>query len=49
MITAGLGHPAQCGGAAQELVGAMLHPLNRPEIDPKRRVVTAGYGLLQPK
>ncbi len=36
-------------GTARELVGAMLHPLNRPQIDPKRRVVTAGYGLLQPR
>ncbi len=36
-------------GAARELVGAMLHPLNRPQVDPKRRVVTAGYGLLQPR
>ena len=36
-------------GAAKELVGAMLHPLNRPQIDRRRRVVTAGYGLLQPR
>ena len=36
-------------GAARELVGAMLHPLNRPHIDAKRRVVTEGYGLLQPR
>lgn len=36
-------------GAARELVGAMLHPLNRPVVDPKLRVVTAGYGLLQPR
>ncbi len=36
-------------GAARELIGAMLHPLNRPRMDPKRRVVTAGYGLLQPR
>lgn len=36
-------------GAARELVGAMLHPLNRPELDTKRRVVTRGYGLLQPR
>ena len=36
-------------GTAKELVGAMLHPLNRPHIDPRRRVVTEGYGLLQPR
>lgn len=36
-------------GTARELVGAMLHPLNRPQVDPKRRVVTTGYGLLQPR
>ncbi|MGM9538023.1 MAG: hypothetical protein ACI3VN_06795, partial [Candidatus Onthomonas sp.] len=32
-----------------ELVGAMLHPLNLPVIDRQRRVVTAGYGILQPR
>lgn len=36
-------------GAARELVGAMLHPLNRPQIDSRRKVVIAGYGLLQPR
>ncbi len=36
-------------GTARELVGAMLHPLNRPEVDPRRRVVVQGYGLLQPR
>lgn len=36
-------------GTARELVGAMLHPLNRPQVDPRRRVVTEGYGLLQPR
>lgn len=36
-------------GTARELVGAMLHPLNRPQLDPKRRVVSEGYGLLQPR
>ena len=36
-------------GAAAELIGAMLHPLNRPEVDRRRRVVTAGYGVLQPR
>ena len=36
-------------GAARKLIGAMAHPLNQPEIDPGRRVVTEGYGLLQPR
>ncbi len=36
-------------GAARELVGAMLHPLNQPRIDPKTRAVRSGYALLQPR
>ena len=36
-------------GAALSLIGAMLHPLNRAVIDPERRVVTAGYGLIHPR
>lgn len=36
-------------GAAAQLVGAMLHPLNTPQVDPARRLVTSGYGLLQPR
>ena len=35
-------------GAARALVGAMLHPLNRPVVDAQRGVVTHGYGLLHP-
>ena len=34
--------------AARPMVGAMLHPLNCPKVDPVRRVVTAGHGILQP-
>jgi cellobiose phosphorylase len=34
--------------AARQLVSAMAHPLNRPCLDPARRIVTAGYGILQP-
>lgn len=34
--------------AARQLVGTMDHPLNRPRLDPRRRVVTQGYGILQP-
>ncbi|MGI6498898.1 MAG: GH36-type glycosyl hydrolase domain-containing protein [Oscillospiraceae bacterium] len=36
-------------GAARELIGAMLHPLNRAKIDTKRKVVSEGYGILQPR
>jgi len=36
-------------GSARRLVGAMLHPLNAPEIDEKKGRVVDGYGLLQPK
>ena len=36
-------------GAAKRLVGKMLHPENRPVIDPKKRIVTEGYGILQPR
>jgi cellobiose phosphorylase len=35
--------------AARRLVGLMAHRLNRPEFDPVRGVVTAGYGILQPR
>lgn len=35
--------------SVRRLVGAMLHPLNRPEVDPARRIVVRGYGLLQPR
>jgi cyclic beta-1,2-glucan synthetase len=36
-------------GTAAALVGAMAHPLNRAVIDPERCIVTAGYGILQPR
>ncbi len=36
-------------GTAAAMVGAMAHPLNRAVIDPDRRIVTAGYGILQPR
>ncbi len=36
-------------GAAEALIGAMLHPLNQPRIDPETGVVTAGHGLIQPR
>ena len=36
-------------GAAAKLVGTICHPLNRAIIDPVRRIVRAGYGILQPR
>ncbi len=36
-------------GAAARLIGAITHPLNQAIIDPKSRIVTAGYGILQPR
>ncbi len=36
-------------GTAHAMVGAMMHPLNRAVIDPERRIVTEGYGILQPR
>lgn len=34
---------------AARLVGALAHPLNRPVIDPEKRNVMTGYGILQPR
>jgi cyclic beta-1,2-glucan synthetase len=36
-------------GSARRLVGALAHPLNQAIIDPEKRVVVAGYGILQPR
>ncbi|HVI59124.1 MAG TPA: glucoamylase family protein, partial [Luteimonas sp.] len=35
--------------AARELVGTLAHPLNHARMDRRRRVVTGGYGILQPR
>nr|MBA3650528.1 cyclic beta 1-2 glucan synthetase [Chthoniobacterales bacterium] len=35
--------------SARQLVGTMAHPLNRPRFDPRREIVTEGYGLMQPR
>jgi cellobiose phosphorylase len=35
--------------AARQLVGTMAHPLNRPQFDAVRRIVAAGYSILQPR
>jgi len=34
--------------AARKFVAAMAHPLNRPRMDPRRRRIERGYGILQP-
>src|ERR1700761_1736490 len=36
-------------GTAHSMIGAMAHPLNRAVIDPDLRIVTEGYGILQPR
>jgi cellobiose phosphorylase len=35
--------------AAKQLIGIILHPLNRPHYDPELGRVTEGYGILQPR
>src|SRR5262249_41682519 len=35
--------------AARALIGALAHPLNQAVVDPTRRVVIDGYGILQPR
>ena len=36
-------------GVARELAAAMLHPLNTPVIDEKRKIVVAGAGIISPR
>jgi hypothetical protein len=36
-------------GSAARLTGTIAHPLNRAIVDPRWRIVTAGYGILQPR
>lgn len=36
-------------GGIRPLVGAMVHPLNKPKLDPTRGVVRRGYAVLQPQ
>ena len=36
-------------GSAQRMVGTLAHPLNSAIIDPEKNIVTAGYGILQPR
>ena len=35
-------------GAAKKLIGTIIHPLNEPIVDSNKRLVTKGYGILQP-
>jgi len=35
--------------SARQLIGTMAHPLNRPQFDSTRGIVTEGYSLLQPR
>jgi hypothetical protein len=35
--------------SAWQFVGAMAHPLNRPQYDEERQRVVAGYSILQPR
>ncbi|MEP6743651.1 MAG: glucoamylase family protein [bacterium] len=34
---------------ARKLIGAAIHPLNRPVLDPQTQRVTRGYSILQPR
>src|SRR5271170_5195200 len=36
-------------GTAARMVGTMAHPLNQAIVNPRLRIVTAGYGILQPR
>jgi cyclic beta-1,2-glucan synthetase len=36
-------------GTAQRMIGTLAHPLNQAVIDPEKRIVVAGYGILQPR
>ncbi|MBN1600971.1 MAG: hypothetical protein JW915_05135 [Chitinispirillaceae bacterium] len=35
--------------SARQFVGTMSHPLNKPRFDPVKKLVTEGYGILQPR
>ena len=35
--------------AAEKFIGTMAHPLNRPRFDESKKIVTAGYSILQPR
>lgn len=35
-------------GAAKKMISAISHPLNNPVVDSERKIVTNGYGIIQP-
>lgn len=35
--------------AAAKFIGTMAHPLNRPRFDESKKIINAGYGILQPR
>jgi len=35
--------------AAEKFIGTMAHPLNRPRFDESKKIIYAGYGILQPR
>ena len=35
--------------AAKALIGIAMHPLNQPRVDARSRLVTEGYGIIQPR
>ena len=37
------------GATAARMIGTIAHPLNQAIINPRLRIVTAGYGILQPR
>src|SRR6202041_1951867 len=36
-------------GTAARMIGTMAHPLNQAIVNPRLRIVTEGYGILQPR
>ena len=36
-------------GSAQRMIGTLAHPLNSAIVDRKKNIVSAGYGILQPR
>jgi cyclic beta-1,2-glucan synthetase len=36
-------------GTAAQLIGAIAHPLNRPQVDARTKLVVAGHALIQPR
>ncbi len=35
--------------AAWKIISTLAHPLNQPHYDPKKKLITEGYGILQPR